>query len=83
MHRRRGFLQAGLAVTQSVFTVSQSLVGWLVSEGDRIVEVFSSRFWAQKGAEALAHERHVGTGQPAMVVLTYPSGASYVAHRFE
>lgn len=69
-------------MTHAVFTVSQCLAGWLVSEGDRIAEVFSSRFWAQKGAEALAYERHVGTGQPAMVVLTYPSGASYIAHRF-
>jgi hypothetical protein len=70
-------------MTHSVFTVSHSLVGWLVCKGDRIAEVFSSRFWAQKGAGALAYERHVDTGQPAIVVLTYPSGASCVAHRFE
>lgn len=66
----------------SVFTVSRTLVGWLVSEGDRIAEVFSSQHWALKGADALAYQRHAGTGDPAMVVLRYSGGRAVITCRY-
>ncbi|HVR82622.1 MAG TPA: hypothetical protein VHF02_11160 [Luteimonas sp.] len=67
----------------ALFTVSPSLVGWLVSDGDRIEDIFSSRFWALKGADALAHKRHVETGQPTAVVLNYIGGETFVAGRYD
>lgn len=69
-------------MTASIFTVSQSPLGWLVCEGERLAEVFSTQHWAIKGADALACERHAGTGATAMVVVRYTGGAAVVASRY-
>lgn len=69
-------------MTASIFTVCRTQRGWLVSEGERIAELFSTQHWAIKGADALACERHAGTGAPAMVIVQYPGGAAIVARRY-
>jgi len=66
----------------AVIRVTRTLVGWLVCEGERLSEVFSSQFWALKGADALAWQRHSTTGQPVVIVLQYPGGEDFIASRY-
>jgi hypothetical protein len=70
-------------VEATVITVAPTQRGWLLIEGERIAEVLSSRFWALKAADALAHQRFRETGQPATVVERTNAGESSVAGRYD
>lgn len=67
----------------TVITVSPTQNGWLLIEGERIAEILSSRFWALKAADALAHRRFVETGQPTTVLERTETGNSSIATRYE
>lgn len=67
----------------TVITVAPTQRGWLLMEGERIAEVLSSRFWALKAADALAHQRFRETGRPATVVEQTDAGGSSVTSRYE
>jgi hypothetical protein len=71
------------AVESTLITVSPTQNGWLLIEGERIAEILSSRFWALKAADALAHRRFLETGQPATVLERTRTGDSSVAIRYE
>lgn len=67
----------------TLITVAPTQRGWLLIEGERIAEVLSSRFWALKAADALAHQRFRETGRPATVVEQTNAVESSVAGRYE
>ncbi|RNF86274.1 hypothetical protein [Montanilutibacter psychrotolerans] len=65
------------------FTVAPSQAGWLLLDGDRIAELFTSRFWALKAADCFAYERHVATGMPTAIIVEMANGEGVFAARYE
>ena len=71
------------AVEATLITVSPTQNGWLLIEGERIAEILSSRFWALKAADALAHRRFLETGKPSTVLERTKTGDSSIASRYD
>lgn len=67
----------------ALFTVSPSQGNWLVLDGERIAEIFSSRFWALKGADTLAYQRHLETGWPTAVAVNFGGADAVITDRYD
>ena len=67
----------------ALFTVSQSGRNWLVLDGDRVTEIFFSRFWALKGADTLAYKRHLETGWPTAVAVNMTGVDAVIMERHD